>query len=133
MAGTQLPRRPAGLGARGRALWRQVHQSYLLDPVEVELLQQLCATVDRCDAIAAELKDAPLMTFGSMNQPRVNPLLGALREEEKMMDRLASSLGVSMPNHAGVSKGSGHSRKAAQARWSRATKAAPVVSLRRDA
>jgi hypothetical protein len=85
MAGSQIPRAPTGLGARGRALWREVQRDFVLDAVEVELLHQLCATADRCDAIAAELKDQPLMTSGSVGQPRVNPLLGALREEEKCL------------------------------------------------
>jgi phage terminase small subunit len=121
MAGTQIPRPPTGLGARGKALWRQIHQSYELDAVESELLHELCRVLDRCDAIQAELKGQPLMTSGSVGQPRVNPLLGALREEEKMVDRLSSSLGVSMPG----SSGHGHQRKAAATRWSRWTKAGP--------
>ena len=128
MAGSTIPRAPAVLAARGRALWREVHRSYELDPIEVELLRQMCAVVDRCDAIEAELKDAPLMMSGSVGQPRVNPLLGALREEEKMADRLASSLGVSTPGHSG--RGAGHQKKAAQTRWSRANKAASVTSIR---
>ncbi|MGO9158375.1 P27 family phage terminase small subunit [Mycobacterium sp.] len=129
MAGSQIPRAPTGLGPRGRALWREVHRSYVLDGVESELLHQLCAVLDRCDQIQAELATQPLMTSGSVGQPRPNPLLACLREEEKMLDRLASSLGVSMPNRAGASKGSGHARKAAQTRWSRATKAA-VIPMR---
>jgi phage terminase small subunit len=127
MARSQNPRPPTGLAARGRALWRQIHQSYVLDAVECELLHQLCAVLDRCDQIQAELKGQPLMTSGSVGQPRVNPLLSALREEEKMVDRLASSLSVSMPGHSG--KGAGHQKKAAQVRWVRSTRAASVTSI----
>jgi phage terminase small subunit len=120
MAASQAPRAPAGLQARGRSLWREVLRSFTLDAIELELLHQLCAVLDRCDAIEAELKDAPLMVGGSIGQPRCNPLLAALREEEKMMDRLASSLGVSMPGQSGnKGKGSGHQRKAAYTRWNR--------------
>lgn len=128
MAGTQIPRSPAGLQARGKALWREIHRSYVLDAVEVELLHQLCAVLDRCNQIQAELEGQPLMTSGSVGQPRPNPLLACLREEEKMLDRLASSLGVSMPGHSG--KGAGHQKKAAQVRWSRSTRAASVTSIR---
>ena len=128
MAGSQIPRPPTGLGARGKALWRRINQSYELDAIESELLHQLCSVLDRCDQISAELAGQPLMTSGSVGQPRVNPLLGALREEEKMLDRLASSLGVSMPGAGGAGKGAGHQRKAAVTRWSRRTRAAASVT-----
>jgi hypothetical protein len=113
-------------------LWRSIHQSYALDPIELELLRQMCAVLDRCDLIEAELKDAPLTVGGSIGQPRVNPLLSALREEEKMADRLASSLGVSMPGQAAAGKGDARAKKAARTRWSRAPKAMPasVSSIR---
>jgi phage terminase small subunit len=131
MAGSQIPRAPAGLAARGRALWREVQRDYELDPIETELLRQACGVVDRCDRLEAELAAEPLTTRGSTGQPRPNPLLGALREEEKLLDRLASSLGVSMPNRAaGAGRGDPRAKKAARTRWSRATKAAPVTPIR---
>jgi Phage terminase, small subunit len=130
MARTQIPRAPAGLAGRGRALWREVHRNYMLDAVECELLHELCRVVDRCDQIQAELEGQPLMTSGSVGQPRVTPLLTALQNQQKLADRLASSLGVSMPNQAGATRGSGPKRKAAQTRWNRANKAASVTSIR---
>ena len=99
-------------------LWRQVHEQYELDPVEATLLTELCRTVDRIDAIEAELADQPLMVEGSTGQPRVHPLLAASREHQKLADRLAASPGVSMPGAAGGGKPSGHQRKAARKRWS---------------
>jgi hypothetical protein len=129
MAGTQLPRAPAGLRPRGKALWREVHRDYMLDAVECELLTELCRVVDRCDQIQTELEGQPLMTSGSVGQPRVTPLLTALQNQQKLADRLASSLGVSMPNQAGATRGSGPKRKAAQVRWSRSTKAS-VIPMR---
>lgn len=129
MAASQIPRPPAGLGARGKALWREIHAAYELDPLETALLAQLAGVLDRCDAIAAELRGQPLMTSGSVGQPRVNPLLGALREEEKLADRLASSLAISMPGAAGVGKGVARGRKAAQTRWRRSRAAGSVTAI----
>jgi hypothetical protein len=100
-------------------LWRQVQRDFRLDAVEVELLHELCRVLDRCDVIAAELKGQPLTVVGSTGQPRVTPLLTALENQEKLADRLASSLGVSMPNASGRSKGAGAKRKAAFTRWNR--------------
>jgi len=64
---------------------------------------------------------------GAFEQPqyRPHPLLAALESQQKLADRLASSLGVSMPGASGA----GHQRKAARTRWSRAAKAAPVTPI----
>jgi phage terminase small subunit len=130
MAEKYIPRCPAKLGARGRALWRQVHRDYELDAVETEILRQMCNVADRCDQIAEELTRQPLMTPGVMGQPRPNPLLAALRQEEVLLDRLASTLGVSKPNQAGgATRGSGAKRKAAQVRWDRVRKNAAVTAI----
>lgn len=121
-----VPRPPAGLAARGRALWRATQRSYVLDPVETQLLRELCTVVDRCDQIRAELKGERLTVLGSAGQYRAHPLLAALESQQKLADRLASSLGVSMPGASGA----GHARKAARTRWSRAAKAATVTPIR---
>ncbi|VAZ75529.1 hypothetical protein LAUMK4_02518 [Mycobacterium persicum] len=126
---TTFPRCPAGLQARGRALWRAVHESFELDPVESTVLAELCRCVDRIDGIEAELTGQPLTVSGSAGQPRVHPLLGALREHQKLADRLAVSLGVSMPDAAGSGRPSGHQRKAAKRRWN-GPKTGSVTAIR---
>lgn len=125
-----VPRPPAGLAARGRSLWRQIQMRYELDPLETQLLTELCRTLDSCDRMRRELAGGPLTVTGSTGQPRVNPLLGALESQVKLADRLASSLGVSMPGSAGAGNGAGHQRKAARTRWVRAAKAASVTPIR---
>ena len=125
-----VPRAPAGLATRGRALWRRLHQRYELDPVETELVHELCRVVDRCDRIAAELQNAELTVPGSTGQQRPNPLFAVLENEERVLDRLASSLGVSMPGESGTGRGAGHQRKAGRVRATRAGKAASVTRIR---
>ena len=126
-----VPRPPADLAARGRALWRQVQEVYLLDPVEEQLLLELCRVLDRIDSISAELDTAESWAVhGSAGQWRTHPLLTSLDNQVKLADRLASSLGVSMPNAAdGQHKGHGHQQKAARTRWARRTRAASVTSI----
>ncbi len=127
----QIPPVPAGLAARGRALWRQVHQSFELDGIEAELLEELCRTLDFCDRIRRELKGKPLTVQGSTGQMRTNPLVATLEAQTKLADRLAGSLGVSMPGVASSgAKPRGHQRKAVNTRWSRAAKSAPASVTR---
>ena len=123
----KIPQPPVRLGSRGRALWRQIHTGYLLDPVETELLCELCRVLDRCDQISAELDRASsLSVAGSAGQQRAHPLLGALESQQKLADRLASSLGVPVSTAGGRN---GHARKAARTRWNRAGKAASVTPI----
>jgi len=124
-----VPRPPAGLAARGRALWRQIQARYVLDPLEAQLLAELCRTLDACDRMRRELAGGSLVVTGSTGQPRVNPLLGALEAQVKLADRLASSLGVSVPGSAGAGKGAGHQRKAARTRWRRSGNVASVMPI----
>ena len=63
MAAKQIPAPPgppAGLAARGKALWRSIHQDYELDALETELLTELCRVVDRCDVLEKELEGAEI-------------------------------------------------------------------------
>ena len=132
--GNQRPAQPAGLAARGRALWHRVHADYELDAVEDQLLEELCRCLDFGDRLRRELAGAKsLMTLGSTGAWRISPLVVALQNQTKLADRLASSLGVSMPGSAGAGKGAGHQRKASRTRWNRAAKGAPVVSIVGDA
>lgn len=123
---SEIPRAPAGLAPRGRSLWRQVQAAFELDPLESQVLTELCRTLDSCDRIRRELAAASLTVAGSTGQPRVNPLLGALESQVRLADRLASSLGVSLPGSAGGAP----QRKAARTRWTRAAKSVPMTAIR---
>lgn len=111
-----IPRPPIALGRRGKALWTQVQTAYVLDAVETTVLVELCRAVDRADRIATELEGQPLSVAGSAGQQRLNPLVGALDETQKLIDRLAGSLAVSAPGASGEGRRA-HQRKAALTRW----------------
>jgi phage terminase small subunit len=112
-----VPRPPSSLAAGGRRLWREVHQNWELDPIDTALLTELCAAVDQCERIRTELKSAKLLVEGSTGQPRVTPLLGALHAQEKVVDRLACSLRLSVPGEA---HGRPHQTRAVMTRWAKA-------------
>jgi hypothetical protein len=124
-----IPKPPSELRGRGRGLWLEVQRRFELDPIEEQLLRELCRAVDRADVIAAQLDSAQLVVAGSTGQPRVHPLLGALQAQEKLIDRLCTSLGVSAPGTAGEGRPRGHPSKAQRVRWARAGKAASVTSI----
>jgi hypothetical protein len=123
MTKSQIPRAPSGLAARGRALWHAVQTDYLLDPVEETVLTELCKAADVCDRLRAELDKAPLVVTGSVKQQRLSPLVGALQNQERLLDRLAGTLFASMPSGSGR----GHQSKAARVRWARADRPAIAV------
>ena len=58
-----------------------------------------------------------MAVLGSTGQLKVHPLLAALDVQRKTADRLAASLGISMPGASGVGKARAHQRKAARTRW----------------
>jgi hypothetical protein len=108
---------PAGLGSRGAALWDHVAAVYQLGPDEVELLVELCRTVDMAELLAAECSARPMVDgrYG----PTVNAAMRELRLQRSEMRHLAAALGLpdstGQPNvESGNTK---RARRAANARW----------------
>lgn len=119
------PKAPAGLAARGRAFWRDVTGSYQLERDEVELLAEACRTLDLAEALQARIAADGPMTLGSMNQPRVHPAVGELRQARALLARLLGQLGlppaVADPAEDKAAKAttSELATRAARARWSK--------------
>lgn len=121
------PKAPAGLGAAGRAFWREITGTYGLDPHERRLLHEAARTVDELDRVRKALEQAPsLIAKGSMGQAVEHPLLGTLRQHRATLDKLI--VRMSLPDGQGnvVTDGQRRSRAANDARWAgrRAEKAA---------
>lgn len=103
---------PRDLLVSGKALWRCVIGAYTLDAAEVVLLHQLCRAVDVLDRLHADLAEMGVTVAGSTGQPRPNPLLGEVREQVKIVDRLQQALALPLTGeNAGVRRSP--SRKAA--------------------
>lgn len=112
---------PKGLQARGRALWRELNGKYEFDPQEVDLVLEVCRTLDTIDALAAAVAGAGVMIVGSQGQPVINPAVAELRQQQAGFARLMTSLNLgSAEAGAGiVSATSVRARTAANARWSK--------------
>ncbi len=108
---------PAGLGARGSALWDHVSAAYQLGPDEIEVLVELCRTVDMAEVLAVECLARPMVDGRS--GPTVNPAVRELRLQRSEMRHLAAALGLPDPSgkpniESGNTK---RARRAADARW----------------
>jgi phage terminase small subunit len=87
-------RPPRGMGARGRALWREVVTRYELTPSDIQVLRELCCATDELSKLTAAMAHAPMMVAGSRGQPRPHPLLQEVRAHRENMARLAKLLAL---------------------------------------
>jgi hypothetical protein len=120
--GTPIPRTPAGLGRRGRNLWRSVVAGFELTEGDCALLLEACRCLDTVEQLQHAVADAPLTTTGSRGQSVVHPLRAELRSERLLLAKLLLQLAVPDPDAAGSSKWdhlstSARGRMAARARW----------------
>ncbi len=115
------PRAPAGLGTRGRRLWRAVTDVYELSIAELEVLTLAARCLDRIEGIETTLRAEPATVEGSKGQPRAHPLASELRSEVILAAKLLAQLGL--PSDAGDGSewdgltASARARKASRARW----------------
>ena len=88
------PRAPAGLGSRGKRLWRSILGDFELGTTETEVLTLAYRTLDRISALETDLKDASSIVLGSQGQPRPHPLAAELRAEVLLAGKLITQLGI---------------------------------------
>ncbi len=114
-------RAPAGLGPRGRRLWRAVTTDFEMTISERELLTEACRTIDNCERLENALRDEPLTTAGSRGQVVAHPLAAELRSERLLLAKFLGQLGL--PDDEGEAgswdglTATQRARKAAHARW----------------
>lgn len=116
---SKIPTTPAGLGPRGRKYWRKVNADYELTGSEVELLVEICRTLDRLDLLDAAVRELGATTFGSAGQTVVNPALTEARGQQALLHRLVAAL--RLPDEDGATVPTGHQLRGAAAnaaRWS---------------
>ena len=88
----KAPPPPRGTGKNGRKLWKSVTDHFDLDQHEELLLLQAVRAVDRLDAMAAALEDAPLTVRNAKGEEVAHPLLVESRQTSLMLARLLASL-----------------------------------------
>lgn len=118
MAGRRIPPVPRGMGARGRAFWRDVHATWELNRDELEILVEVCRTLDQVDALRATLAEDGFMVPGSQGQPRVHPAVREINASRALLGKLLAQLGLPGPEDEQMpTMTSVRARRAAEVRW----------------
>jgi hypothetical protein len=112
-------RYPAGLGTDGRALWRELAETYVFDsPHERSSAVEACRLADEIATLRAQLgADGRAFVRGSQGQDVANPLYAEIRAHAALRHKLLSSIGVETE---AVDR-SAMARKMARARWEKAS------------
>jgi Phage terminase, small subunit len=122
---TRVPTAPSDLAARGRGrrFWKRIVGEWECSPAELELLSEVCRSLDELDALRrAVVKDGATVA-GSRGQRRNHPALAELRQGRAELRRLLDALGTPQPLAAAaggdgvVSLTSRRAQRAARARW----------------
>ncbi|MGY4869794.1 hypothetical protein [Mycolicibacterium elephantis] len=113
-----IPRAPAGLSARGRQLWRELHTVYDFTeaPEKQAILEEACRTADVVKRLQAIVDGADdIRVCGSQGQPVAMPELLELRQYRSLMAQLLKALGC--PDDDDVLTRSELGKLGAAARW----------------
>jgi hypothetical protein len=114
------PRRPAGLGEAGAALWDSVIPDFELSPTEITILRHACREEDLIDRLHEALSTAELVTRGSMGQEVASPFVSELRQHAATQATLLAKLKLpETPGQMARKKAvvSEKARAAARQRW----------------
>ena len=87
-------RAPAGLRARGRRFWKDTLDEFELSESEVQILVEVCRTLDNLDALNDVVGEQGATTEGSQGQTVVHPALQEVRQQRANLHRLIAALGL---------------------------------------
>lgn len=117
-----IPRAPSGLKARGKQLWREIHEVYAFDeaPEKTAILEEACRTADVVKRLQAIVDNADeIRVRGSQGQPVSMPELLELRQYRALLVQLLKALGC--PDDEDTLSRSELGRLGATARWKTAS------------
>ena len=120
MTERELPKPPSGLRAGGRQAWDEICGEVELSKGELVVLRRLARAIDLVDKLEREvIKQSPIVE-GYNGQPRPNPLLKVLQEQQLLIRRLVDSLNIPLPEEeVGLTAAQKHAQHAANVRWGR--------------
>lgn len=85
------PRKPAGLDGSGLKFWNKVIEDFDLDHHEVELLAQLCRTLNRIDELDA-IADREGLIIDSPHGKKAHPATVEARQMRAVFTQMAKAL-----------------------------------------
>ena len=93
---------PSHLGRAGRRLWRSILADFELSEHESALLLQACAVADVCADLQGRVNVEGTMTADRFGDPRPNPALVELRQQQILLTRLLVALRVPLGDQEGA-------------------------------
>ena len=93
-AAPKSPKPPASLGVHGRRLWRHVVSGWDLDGVELEVLRQACAALDRAEQARRVLDREGLTIAAGRGSIKTHPAAGVERDARIAFARLLREIGL---------------------------------------
>ena len=116
-------RAPAGLKARGRALWKALSSDltagFAFDSRELHLLNEACLVADHVADLETVLSKEGMTSTGSAGQTVAHPALVESRQQRLVLVRLLASLEFGDAAAGGESLNSRRASHAAESRWTR--------------
>jgi hypothetical protein len=115
------PKPPKGLGAAGRALWRDIQRAVPedaeLDERESMLLRLACRQLDDVAALEESIEEHGRVVPGSRGQLRLAQAVGEVRQGRLAVLRLLAELKLPDVDERPRSLRSERARRAANVRW----------------
>lgn len=106
---------PRGLGDAGKKLWNRIASQWEVDGREYLLLDQAARTADLIVELERLLESDGPVTVGSAGQPKLNSVIGELRAQRAILERLLQ--GLSLPAEQDAPRISRRHQRAAERRW----------------
>ena len=115
------PRMPAGLGAAGRRVWREITGTWDLDGREAQLLVEACRCLDAAAELDAAVARDGVTVSGASGQLRQHPALSEARQQRLAAAKLLGLLDLpaSEDDQRPMTAASQQARTAAETRWAR--------------
>lgn len=91
-----VPRAPAGLHRRGKALWAQLHTDFDFsgEPHRLVLVEDACREADLVDRLQRAVDNNDLRVKGSNQQPVSAPEISEIRLHRKVLADLLRALSL---------------------------------------
>ncbi|ALI28382.1 hypothetical protein XA26_45820 [Mycolicibacterium fortuitum] len=91
-----VPRAPAGLGRRGKALWTELHTEFDFagEPHRRVLVEDACREADLIDRLQRAVTSHDLRVRGSQAQPVIAPEVSELRLHRKALADILRALAL---------------------------------------
>ena len=112
----QYPPAPKDLHDRGRRFWRRHVREFEFSVSEIELLTEICRTLDLCEALEATIRAEGPTSSGHVGQPVSHPAAREIRQQRLALGRLLAQLDLPGADEI-KSPTQLRAQKAARSRW----------------